>query len=100
MANLNTESAPGSWLGCDVINHAVFTFPYTKAWVDMQSQAGAPWIGALDDPQAALAALGRQATLSQAGAPEANYGRWTMPVIPTDAPGLPHNWYVTAYKAA
>jgi methyltransferase (TIGR00027 family) len=98
LAAIGRLAAPGSWLGCDVINSAVLTFPYTKAWVDMQAQAGAPWIGTLDDPQATLAALGWQATLSQAGAPEANYGRWTLPVLPTGAPGMPHNWYVTAHK--
>jgi len=66
-------AAPGSWLGCDVINHAVLSSSYTKPWIDMQAQAGAP---------------------------DANYGRWTPPVLPTDAPELPHNWYVTARKGA
>ena len=64
----------------------------------MQAQAGAPWLGTLDDPVAVLAARGWVATLSQAGAPDAHYSRWTLPVIPTTAPDMPHNWYVTAHR--
>jgi len=91
-------AAPGSWLGCDVVNSAVLTSAYTRPWVEMQAQAGAPWLGTLDDPQGFLGALGWQVTLSQAGAPDAHYSRWALPVLPVDALGLPHNWYVTAYK--
>ena len=91
-------AAPGSWLGFDVINQAVLTSPWTRAWVDMQAALGAPWIGVLDDPVAFLAARGWNATLSQAGAPDANHGRWRLPVIPTLMPDMPHNWYVCAEK--
>jgi methyltransferase (TIGR00027 family) len=91
-------AARGSWLGCDVVNGAVLSSPYTKPWVEMQAQAGAPWLGTLDDPEGYLRVLDWQATLSQAGAPDANHGRWVLPVLPTHAPGLPHNWYVTAQK--
>ena len=79
-------------------NHAVLTSPWTRPWVEMQAQAGAPWIGTLDDPVAFLAERGWTATLTQAGAPDAHYGRWTLPVLPTTAPDMPHNWYVTAHR--
>lgn len=91
-------AAPGSWLGFDCINNAVLTSQWTKAWVDMQAQMGAPWIGALDDPEDFLASRGWKATLTQAGQPDANYGRWVLPVIPTQMPNMPHNWFVTAQK--
>jgi hypothetical protein len=29
---------------------------------------------------------------------EADHGRWSLPVIPTTMPKMPHNWYVTAHK--
>lgn len=64
----------------------------------MQAAAGAPWIGALDDPAGFLAARGWQAALTQAGQPDANHGRWTLPILPVAAPGMPHNWYVTANR--
>jgi len=90
--------APGSWLGFDIINQAVLTSPWTKPWVEMQAQWGAPWIGTLEDPEGTLAARGWEATLTQAGQTDANHGRWSLPVIPTKMPNMPHNWLVTAQK--
>jgi methyltransferase (TIGR00027 family) len=92
-------AAPESWMGFDIINNAVLTSPLTKAWIEMQAQSGAPWIGALDDPEEFLGARGWQVTLTQAGQPDANYGRWVLPVIPTKMPNMPHNWFVIAQKA-
>jgi methyltransferase (TIGR00027 family) len=88
----------GSWLGFDIINGAMLTSPWTKQWIDMQAQSGAPWISTLDDPESFLAARGWTATLTQAGQPDANYGRWVLPVIPTKMANMPHNWFVTAQK--
>jgi methyltransferase (TIGR00027 family) len=92
-------AAPGSWMGFDINNSDMLTSSYTRAWVDMQVQMGAPWLGTLDDPEEFLGARGWQATLTQAGQPDANYGRWTLPVIPTKMANMPHNWFVTAKKA-
>lgn len=91
-------AAAGSWAGFDVVNNLVYSSPFTLKWVEMQAKAGAPWISWLDDPHSFLAERGWRASLSQAGAPEANFGRWNLPVIPTELPGMPHNWYVTAEK--
>lgn len=93
-------AAPGSWLGFDIVNAITLTFPLTRPWVEMQAQAGAPWLGTMEDPVGFLAERGWQAALSQAGQPDANHGRWTLPVIPTAMPNMPHNWFVTAQKAA
>jgi len=90
---------PGSRLGFDVINAAMLTSPWTRSWVDVQAAAGAPWIGTLDDPVGFLAARGWQATLTQAGQPDASHGRWTLPVIPTTMPDMPHDWFVTAQRS-
>ena len=56
---------------------------------------GAPWVGWLDDPLGFLAERGWEGRLTQAGQPDANHGRWTLPVLPVDMPGVPHNWFVT-----
>lgn len=90
---------PGSWLGFDIVNSIMLTSPLTQKWLEMQAQAGAPWIGTMDDPVNFLAQRGWQATLTQAGAENANYGRWSYPVFPTSQPDLPHNWFVTARYA-
>jgi hypothetical protein len=91
-------AARGSWLGFDVVNSVMLTSPLTQKWLAMQAAAGAPWIGTMDDPVAFLAARGWQASLTQAGADDAHYGRWPFPVIPTTMPNMPHNWFVTAQK--
>jgi len=97
---VSSLAAPGSWLGFDIINSAMLTSPLTRGWVEMQARSGAPWIGTLDDPEGFLAARGWQATLTQAGADDANHGRWPFPVIPTRMAGMPHNWFVVAKKGA
>ncbi len=91
-------AAPGSWLGCDVINSLVLTSPITRPWIEMQAQSGAPWIGTLDHPEESLAALGWKAALTQAGQPDAHHGRWKYPVIPVNMPNMPHNWLITAQR--
>jgi methyltransferase (TIGR00027 family) len=91
-------AAPGSRLGFDIVNAAVLTFPLTRPWVEMQADAGAPWLGTMEDPVSLLAERGWTASLTQAGQPDADHGRWTLPVYPPDAPGLPHSWLVTAVR--
>ncbi|MFN2168954.1 MAG: class I SAM-dependent methyltransferase, partial [Anaerolineae bacterium] len=92
-------AAPGSYIGFDAVNSVTLTSPLTKSWVDMQAASGAPWIGTMDDPAGFLADRGWQATLTPVGAPEANHGRWSLPVIPASMPGMPHLWFVTGQKA-
>ena len=70
------------------------------ARVARPARLGAPWIGVMDDPEGFLASRGWQATLTQAGQPDANHGRWPFPIIPTRMPGMPHNWFVIAQKVA
>lgn len=91
-------SAPGSRIGFDIINGQVLTSPWTRPWAEMQAAAGAPWIGTMDDPVRFLAERGWQATLTQAGQPDADHGRWQLPVLPTTMPDMPHNWFVTARR--
>lgn len=91
-------AAPGSVLGFDIVNGEMLLSPWTRPWMDMQAAAGAPWIGTMDDPVGELAGLGWRASLTQAGQPDANHGRWTLPVIPTTMPAMPHNWFVTAER--
>jgi methyltransferase (TIGR00027 family) len=91
-------AAPGSWMGFDVINGTMLTSLWTRQWVEMQANSGAPWVGTMDDPEGFLAARGWKASLTQAGAEDANYGRWPYPVIPTTMPDMPHNWFVIAQK--
>lgn len=98
LQQVSVHAAPGSRLGFDTINSFTLTSPLTRQWIEMQANAGAPWLGWLDDPEAVLAGLGWQAELTQLGAPDAHFGRWTLPVLPLKMPNMPHSWYVTAIK--
>ncbi len=91
-------AAPDSWMGFDIVNSLVMTSPLTRKWVEMQARSGAPWLGMMDEPEEFLSARGWKATLTQAGAPDANFGRWSLSVMPVNMPGMPHNWFVTAQK--
>jgi methyltransferase (TIGR00027 family) len=91
-------AASGSWLGFDIVTSATLTSPLTRSWVEMQAQAGAPWTGTMDDPEEFLARRGWKTTLTQVGEAEANYGRWSFPVIPRTMPDMPREWLVTAQK--
>ncbi len=98
LGEVSRLAAPASRIGFDIINGLVLDSPWTSAWVQMQAAAGAPWVGTMDDPVHELDRLGWTAALTQPGAPDASYGRWTLPVIPPTMPGLPHSWYVTAER--
>jgi methyltransferase (TIGR00027 family) len=91
-------AAARSRLGFDIVNAEVLTSPWTRAWVEMQAAAGAPWLGTMEDPVGYLAGHGWRASLTQAGQPDAAHGRWTLPVIPTTMPGMPHSWFITAER--
>ncbi len=91
-------ACPGSGLGFDIINSEMLRSPLTRDWVEMQAKSGAPWLGTMDDPVNFVGTRGWAAELSQAGAENAEYGRWPYPVIPVEMPSMPHNWYVTAAK--
>jgi methyltransferase (TIGR00027 family) len=91
-------SPESSVVGFDIVNAAVLASPWTKAWIDMQAAAGAPWIGTMEDPVGFMGARGWDATMTQPGQPDADHGRWGLPVIPPTMPDVPHNWYVTAER--
>ena len=95
---VNSLALSGSWLGFDIINSTTLTSPYTRQWIEMQATSGAPWIGSMDDPIGFLAKRGWKTALTQAGAVDANHGRWHLPIIPVTMPDMPHNWFVTAQK--
>jgi len=95
---VNSLASAGSWLGFDILKSITLTSPFTRQWIEMQANSGAPWNGTMDDPVGFLTTRGWKTALSQAGAPDANHSRWHLPVIPVTMPDMPHNWFVTAQK--
>ena len=93
-------SAPGSWLGMDAMNPEVLTSPFMATYLKKLTELGCPWKFGLADPEAFLASKGWQSSVVFPGEPEANYGRWIMPVVPRTIPGMPRTFLIRATRAA
>ncbi|MGA1264616.1 MAG: SAM-dependent methyltransferase [Prochlorothrix sp.] len=91
MRVLNTLSAIGSVLGCDLINDVACNG--TEAWATM-------WHFGCNDPEAFLAEYGWVAQSVQPNDPEAAYDRFTFPLAPRDQPEAVHLFFTTALKTA
>jgi methyltransferase (TIGR00027 family) len=93
-------AAPGSWLGVDAINPEVLSTPFMATYLKKLTELGCPWKFGVADPDAFLASKGWQSTFVFPGEPEANYGRWAMPVVPRTIPGLPRMFLIRATRIA
>jgi len=97
---LSGIAAPGSWLGVDAMNKEVLTSPFMATYLQKLAEIGSPWKFGMADPDAFMAGKGWQATVVCPGEPEANYGRWTMPVVPRSIPGLPRTFLIRARRVS
>ena len=88
----------GSWIGMDLVNSEMLTSPYTAGYLKKLAELGCPWAFGVSDPVAFLAQYGWRGEWVSPGDPEANYGRWSFPVLPRDMPGLPRTFLVTARR--
>ena len=95
---ITSLAAPASWIGFDIVNSITLTSPWTRQWIEMQAQAGAPWIGTMDDPEEFLTRRGWKATIIQLGEDDTNFNRWPFPVFPSTMPDMPRDWFITAHK--
>jgi len=91
-------SAPGSWLGVDMMNPEVLTSPFMATYLKKLSELGCPWKFGIADPESFLASKGWESRVVFPGEPEANYGRWVMPVMPRAIPGLPRTFLIRATR--
>ena len=91
-------SAPGSWLGLDVMNPEVLTSPFMATYMKKLAELGSPWKFGVADPESYLAAKGWRASIVFPGEPEASFGRWMMPVVPRAIPGLPRTFLIRATR--
>ncbi len=97
---LRGVSAPGSWLGVDAMNPEVLTSPFMATYLKKLTELGAPWKFGVSEPEAYLASKGWQASAVVPGEPEANYGRWIMPVVPRAIQGMPRTFLIRATRVA
>ena len=83
-----------------MMNPEVLTSPYMAAYLKKLSDLGCPWKFGIADPEGFLASKGWGASVVFPGEPEANYGRWVMPVVPRAIPGLPRTFLIRATRNA
>jgi methyltransferase (TIGR00027 family) len=91
-------AAPGSWLGFDVMNHAMLTSPWRRDWQEEMRRLGVPQRSAMDEPETMLGPRGWSAMVVQPGKETANCGRWPYPVIPRSLLDVPRGFLVTAER--
>ena len=53
---------------------------------------------AVSDPEGLMASKGWESNVVFPGEPEANYGRWVLPVVPRAIPGLPRTFLIRATR--
>jgi hypothetical protein len=70
--------------------------PYMATHLKKLAQLGCPWRFSLADPESFMDARGWQATVVLPGEADANFGRWTLPVIPRTVAGMPRTFLVRA----
>jgi methyltransferase (TIGR00027 family) len=97
-ATVDALAAPGSVLGLDVVNSDMLTSAYTVAYMAKLRELGCPWRYGCDDPARTLASYGWDATVVAPGEPDANYGRWRLPVVPRSIANLPRTFFVRASR--
>jgi len=92
-------AASGSWLGLDAMSPEVFSTPFMAAYLKKLDALGCPWKFGMPDPDRFMAAHGWQSNFVIPGEPDANFGRWVMPVIPRNLPGIPKTYLIRATRA-
>jgi hypothetical protein len=70
------------------------------AYLRRLTELGSPWKFGVAEPEAYFAAKGWQANAVFPGEPEANYGRWIMPVVPRAIGGIPRTFLIRATRVA
>jgi methyltransferase (TIGR00027 family) len=98
LGHVSALAAPGSWMGFDVMNHAMLTSPWRREWQEQMRRLGVPQRSAMDEPEAALGPLGWRVTVVQPGEDGANFGRWSYPVTPRSQPNVPRSFFITAER--
>ncbi len=99
LQKVSALTATGSLLGVDVMNRGLLFSPL--AWPQQAALAwrGAPGLFGTDDPEMLMADHDWEADVTQPGEEGANYGRWPMPILSREVPGLPRGFLVRARRS-
>lgn len=90
LSTISSLSAPGSWLGADLINN--------KLIQESNDKLAQHWLYGCDEPEALFASYGWQATVVQPGDEGVNFNRFTKKFPPRSVPDAARCFFVTAKK--
>ena len=93
LQNIATLSAPGSWLGADLISTQSLHVGLAQG-----DRVRKYWQFGTDDPVQLLAPYGWRVSLTQPGAPNASFGRYTRQPLPLEVPAVRRSFLITAQK--
>lgn len=99
-ARVDALSASGSTLLYDVVGKALLEVPFMAPLLRSMAAQGSPWLFATDSPGELAERLGWSAVVTDIAEPGNAWGRWSTPAVPSDVPGVPRGYFVTAVKAA
>jgi methyltransferase (TIGR00027 family) len=99
LTSVSDIAAPGSWLGTDMASADFLKDPARQAQLARLRRDGCAWIFGVNDPALFIEKFGWRASYARPGEPGADFGRWTDPVPPRDAPGVPQrSFLITARR--
>lgn len=90
LSTITSLSAPGSWLGADLINQ--------KLIQESNDKLAQHWLYGCDEPETLFASYGWQTTVVQPGDEGVNFNRFTKKFPPRSVPDAARCFFVTAMK--
>lgn len=101
LESVSAIAAPRSWLGLDVVNSEMLTSTYMANYVQKLAEVGCPWHFGVADAsvESFLAPFGWQARAVSPGEPDADYGRWRLPRMPRNVPGIPRVYFMSGVRS-
>ena len=91
-------TAPGSWLGTDLVNRDSLWSPLLQPWLEVGAYNGAVWRFGTNNPERLCIGHGWEPRVRQPGEEGADFGRWPLPVVPRGIPGIPRGFLVVARR--
>jgi methyltransferase (TIGR00027 family) len=100
MRTIGELASEHSWLAMDFVNAEMLTSPFVASYMARLREVGCPWTFGVTDPEGFVSDYGWEGVVITPGEPDANYGRWTYPMIPRSVAGVPRSFLVKARKVA
>lgn len=97
-ARIDGLSAPGSVVLYDVVGKTLLEAPFMAGLRQSMAAQGSPWLFATDAPAEMVANLGWSSTVTDVATAGNRWGRWPVPAVPADVPGVPRGYFVEASK--